>query len=146
MDGKSHAAASVALAVPASLTVRVLFQDPIAGALAASGCVLGIPVSPDLDQDGVTMAEGVVYGHLGAILGILWRSYWMPHALAVAVPHRQWTSHAPVIGTLFRILYLLIAPMIVDLRGTVTVALKLWPLWLGLAVSDAAHWAMDFLV
>jgi uncharacterized metal-binding protein len=144
MDGKSHAAASVALAVPSALAVTALLQDPIAGALAAAGCVLGIPVSPDLDQDGVTLAEGVVYGHLGAIPGILWRSYWMPYALAI--PHRHWTSHAPVVGTLLRILYLLIVPLIVDLRGTVAVALKLWPLWLGLAISDMAHWAMDYLV
>jgi uncharacterized metal-binding protein len=132
------------MAVPAGVAVLGATGDPVAAGLTAAGCVLGIPVSPDLDQDGVTLAEGVVYGHLGAIPGILWRSYWMPYALAI--PHRHWTSHAPVVGTLLRILYLLIVPMIVDLRGAVAVALKLWPLWLGLAISDMAHWAMDFIL
>ena len=55
-------------------------------------------------------------------------------------------SHGPFVGTLLRILYLAIVPLILDAVGTVRVMVDLWPLWLGLAISDLAHWAMDVLV
>jgi uncharacterized metal-binding protein len=144
MDGKTHAATSAVLAGPTGLAVGALTRDPLAGALAAAGCIIGIPVSPDLDQDGMTISEGVVYGHFGALPGLIWRAYWMPYALAM--PHRHVLSHGPFVGTLLRILYLAIVPLILDVDGTVPVLLDLWPLWLGLAISDLAHWAMDYLV
>ena len=71
MDGKTHAATSAVLAGPTGLAVGALTHDPLIGALTAAGCLVGIPVSPDLDQDGMTISEGVVYGHFGALPGLI---------------------------------------------------------------------------
>jgi uncharacterized metal-binding protein len=85
-------------------------------------------ITPDLDL----LATGNVrrFG-----LRQLWRLYWYPYSRLIT--HRSWLSHAPVIGTIGRLVYLL--------------PLTWWAwqypamLWaaLGLAIADLAHFVMD---
>jgi len=146
MNGHVHALTSYVLAVPVGLTAGLLARDLAAGALAAVGCVAGVLLSPDLDHEAITESEALVYRRGGQVLGSLWRTYWMPYALLI--PHRHWLSHAPLIGTLGRLLYLL-APFVISAaaRGRLLTflagAASLWPMLVGLAASDLAHWVMD---
>jgi uncharacterized metal-binding protein len=88
----------------------------------------------------------LVRENAGMIAYLVWRSLWLPYAQLI--PHRSWVSHAPVIGTILRLVYL------VFMTGLVLMALGLsvepgslpgWWIWAasGLAVSDALHWAAD---
>ena len=144
-NGNIHALASVALAGPAGVATFAFTGSLGDAAMAAGGCVLGYLISPDLDQDGRTISESLVY-EVSGIAGYLWQVYWYPYALAVK--HREWKSHAPVVGTLGRLTYLWLpwvglaaatgrVPDLLWLLGT------LWPVWAGLAASDVAHWLLD---
>jgi uncharacterized metal-binding protein len=136
------------LALPTGLSAGLLAKSVDVGILTAAGCAVGVLLSPDLDQEGsITISESYVYVHGGFLLGVLWRGYWMIYA--IAIPHRHWLSHTPGIGTLLRIAYLF-APIIATavangwLGALLSVAAGLWPLWLGLVISDVAHYVMDF--
>lgn len=147
--GEEHAKASVAAAL-ALVPLVGLPYGPLAAAAAAGGSLLGIALSPDLDQEGLSAFENKLVKYtLG--LGFLWVMVWYPYARFI--PHRGWMSHAPVVGTLIRVVYLgSILGLGLGISG-------LWggdlrpvqdalgpPLgWLlfGLSVSDIIHWAMD---
>lgn len=148
-SGADHAKASVGAALALVPLLGPVF-GPAAALSAAAGSLLGIALSPDLDQEGLNKFEHKLVKYtLG--LGFLWVMVWYPYARFV--PHRGWLSHAPIIGTLGRIIYL----------STILVlglaAFGLWrgdlllvqdalvpPLsWIvaGLMVSDTIHWIMD---
>jgi len=63
------------------------------------------------------------------------------------VLHRSWLSHAPVIGTLGRVLYFgtIMAATLWLAGATVYQDDVMWliPFVAGLAVSDTLHWLMD---
>jgi len=59
-SGKSHAKASVALAVPTGVVVWLLTQNAPETILACLGCALGAVLSPDLDVDRKTLSETVL--------------------------------------------------------------------------------------
>lgn len=148
MNGREHARASYALAAPTGAVVGMALGETAAGILAAGGCIAGVLLSPDLDQVGITEAEAIVYRTAGKALGDLWRIYWLPYA--VLIRHRHWLSHAPLIGTLGRLGYLLAPVVVWALARECTADLwlvlwALWPLGIGLAVSDVAHWVMDLV-
>lgn len=115
-----------------------------AGLAAGGGCLLGIILSPDLDQESLSAAEyKIVKYTLG--LGFLWAMLWFPYALAIK--HRSPISHWPLLGTAGRLVYLgafgLIAHSFGWVPPLVPLPLLAWGV-AGLAVSDAAHWFMDF--
>lgn len=149
-SGAEHAKASVACAIALVPLVGPI-AGPVAALAAAAGSLLGIALSPDLDQEGLNRFEHkLVRATLG--LGYLWVMVWYPYARYI--PHRGWLSHAPVVGTAIRVVYL------GTVLGVGMVLAGLWPYYLGLlqtelasqtlgwiiaglVVSDIAHWVMD---
>jgi hypothetical protein len=107
--GRVHARHTLELLNVAPALVGLLFgQDPLAMVFAAVGVLSGVIMSPDLDcRDGY-------YGlyvirktpKIGKVLVFIWRALWYPYGLII--PHRSWISHAPVIGTMLRVIYLML--------------------------------------
>lgn len=156
-NGRCHSAATIATASaflsyyaagvvvdPTALTV--VSHNPWA-IYAAFGAFLGLVVEPDLDQDYQAAPLGVIRETGGDRLATLWRVFWS--AYAKFLPHRSFWSHAPVVGTLGRIAYLVPAwgPVVFlwsHLFGFPTG--KLIAIALGLAWADALHYVMDFWI
>jgi uncharacterized metal-binding protein len=157
-SGKVHALATVAAAGIATPALALLAGQPVTTAAAfAAGCLAGLVVTPDLDvryRD--THAETVVRRSGGCVAGALWNLLWLPYAYLIP-RHRHWSSHAPVIGTALRLVYLALILALfwwglgALLRGILTLPdlprLALTPAtwWAlgGLALADALHWGMD---
>lgn len=146
-SGKAHATASLLLAAPCVIAVTAYTRDPQAGIAAGAGCLAGLLLSPDLDQEGLSAMEWALIKRTFG-LGFLWLLAWWPYA--VMLPHRCFLSHAPIIGTLIRLVYLCLPPLLLALTlgaGLPVLSITMW--WLagwgiaGLAVSDTAHWIMD---
>lgn len=144
-SGIVHARASIALSVPSfALAFGATNNWLPAGLAAASGCLLGILMSPDLDQESLSTAEYKLIKYtLG--LGFLWTMVWFPYALCLK--HRSPLSHWPLLGTAGRLAYVGIFVLIALHFGwkppQISWALLAWGV-VGLAISDAAHWYMDF--
>lgn len=131
-------------------------------ALLAAGCLLGIILTPDLDQPTYNRIENKWRNSsnpLIAMTGMLYVALWMPYAYMI--PHRSWASHTPIVGTALRILYILVVLSIIMLLVGMFVsgwhdmipALWAWipnnfeqlsPLIYGLALSDFMHWVLDW--
>jgi uncharacterized metal-binding protein len=134
-SGRTHAAASLALATPTALCVGMATHNPLWGIAAGAGCLLGIPISPDLDIDHKTISE-MMFPEPFRTLWFLW---WLPYAKLLK--HRSVWSHAPILGTSIRILYMFWwLPVFFDVP-----LISLWVVWLGLAISDTLHWMMDYV-
>jgi len=138
-SGRVHAAiATIALvAVPVALwAYRV--EVPI-GAVAV-GLLVGLFVTPDLDLPMRTHEER------RRMIGPLLRVLFWPYSRRGT--HRDW-RHWPLLGTLFRVLYLGLPFMaaIVLLSATVPSVPPEWIAWafVGWCVQDALHWVADVL-
>lgn len=146
-SGQVHAAFSVGLSAVCYGMVQALTGDSMLSLACGTGCVLGVALTPDLDQQTLSSSETTIIRYtLG--LGFLWVMFWYPYALLI--PHRSPLSHAPVIGTFGRLLYLSLlisipayllgyrwqtpSPEIIQL---LTYAIT------GLAISDTAHFICD---
>src|SRR4051812_39487194 len=100
--GKTHAKVSVLLAPAALATGFVLTRNPWYGLACAAGCLAGIPLTPDLDQEGISSSEyWLIKWTMG--LGFLWTMLWFPYARCCK--HRSFASHFPVVSTLIRLAY-----------------------------------------
>lgn len=141
-SGKVHSSCSAILAVPVFIAGTML-GDVWAGSAAALGCLCGILLTPDLDQEGISSSEyWIIKYTLG--LGFLWTMIWFPYALCCK--HRSTVSHFPVLGTTVRLLYLsAIIGVILYFVGTIPQWNWILILWgiAGLLVSDTAHYIMD---
>ncbi len=117
-------AAGIALALP--LVTPLTLWD---AAQVSAGCALGTIVSPDLDM--VNPLKRV------PVVGWLYGAYWFGYR--VAIPHRDRYSHAPIVGTLGRALWL------TPLWFALWVVTGLGPGWIiaGLAVADFIHVVLD---
>ena len=112
------------------------------------GCLAGVLLSPDLDLLEGSRSDRVAR-HLFGFAGRVWRLLWLPYALIIG-RHRSSLSHAPLIGTAGRLLYLavFVVPIYLLLRPYVHIP-HILPaaFWLfalaGLATSDALHGIMD---
>lgn len=154
-NGRCHSAATIATTsaflsyfaagvVVTSTTISAYNEWAI---FAAIGAFSGLVVEPDLDQDAQAAPLSTMRETGGDGLANLWRIYWSPYARLL--PHRCFWSHAPVVGTLGRILYLL------PLWGPVCFlwtklfgfpAGQLFALTVGLCWTDALHYVMDFWI
>lgn len=70
MNGHAHTAASLLLSVPVGIATGLALGDTAAGILTAAGCLAGILLSPDLDQESITESEAVIYRSLGDVAGL----------------------------------------------------------------------------
>lgn len=148
MDGRSHDRVSLALALPVGLAVAYRF-GLLEGIGAAIGCgLVGLFLEPDLDQEQTTFSETRLRHVIGPLM-YLWQFYFYLYAL---LPHRCWLSHAPILSTAIRVLYVLAPFLIYAMINSWNFAD--WPTWCwpllrgafaGLCASDTAHWLMDFV-
>jgi uncharacterized metal-binding protein len=157
-DGKTHAFATVAatIATPFLINGLGIGATQTQALTAAAGCLLGVLITPDLDVNHGCAAMREVRRRLGKSPAQLWRSIWYPYA--ILVPHRSWVSHLPVAGTVFRLGYLYLVYFLVALLAGALGLAHLpeihltrqflfsssftW-LFLGLALADTLHFAMD---
>lgn len=145
-SGKVHAQCSLVLAAPAYGLTAGATGDHVAGAACALGCLLGIMMTPDLDQESLSSSEYAFIKYTMG-LGFLWSMLWYPYARMIK--HRSPLSHFPILGTAGRLLYLGLILMIPSYWGWHVIqpppdTLRLIYFGLGgLALSDAAHWFMD---
>lgn len=134
-DGIDHAIASLVLAPIVAYGTFIRTYNPLVAIGVGAGCVFGVVLSPDLDINHSTYGENLLPGCIGG----MWKAWWWLYGLVI--PHRHWLSHAPIIGTLVRILYAFWWIALIDAHWFVVLA----PVWCGLALSDIAHWLMDRL-
>ena len=143
-NGRCHSAATISAA-------SVFLTYSMTGAAWAIFCACGaftaLVVEPDLDQDAQAAPLSTMRQTGGDGLAKLWQWYWSPYA--ALIPHRSWISHAPVVGTLGRAVYL--APIYAlplylwtHYFGFTVVPFIAW--LIGLAWCDVLHFVMDFLV
>ncbi len=100
------------------------------------GLALGVFLTPDIDIDHRTREEAELW-KFSPVLGWVWQSFWTPYALAIK--HRSWLSHAPIIGTLGRGAWLLVGVYLI--WNTVS------PVWAWASTVDGiaflAGWMLD---
>ena len=161
-SGATHNAVTLATATGLSTALMAYtdtsFQSVV---LFAAGCIAGIWLTPDLDQEGYNRIENKMRKSKNPFIGIfgnLYIIFWYPYAKLI--PHRSWVSHMPVVGTIIRIAYLMlmtsmflvvigfIAPIAHDAIGPfwqlfAAVFEPMFPAFLGLVVADFMHWFMD---
>ncbi len=145
-SGKIHAACSLALAATTFGAIAGGLGDTRLGGACAAGCIAGIFVTPDLDQEGISHSENTLIKATFGV-GFLWLMLWYPYAKLI--PHRSPLSHFPVLGTALRLLYLAILAAIPAYFGFRFRAPspEIWLLlqWgiFGLALSDLGHFIFD---
>ena len=150
-SGKFHAQDSLLVAGLVVANTFVSKGDMGIALALAGGSVTGLFLSPDLDQDGRTNSEWLLIKHL-PFIGHIFFMYWYPYA--VAIKHRSPLSHAPLLGTLGRLLYCLPVWLAVwwvfaqvgdGIQTDVLIPRLWWVKWavIGLALSDTFHWARD---
>jgi uncharacterized metal-binding protein len=153
-SGKTHAALTALAAGGIYLGLSVSGYTTDIVYAATLGCAAGVLITPDLDVDQPIRSNYVVYQEAGFLPGMLWRALWIPYGLAIG--HRSWISHFPIISTLIRLAYLgAIAWFIrfswsfkMFIHAAPPIFLPPLPAWwpwavAGLMVSDVLHWAAD---
>lgn len=160
-DGLAHASASVLIGWSPWILLMTNQVRPILPAITietamaiSAGAIAGILINPDLDLEDRTLSKGIMW-RSSCLVGAVWSALWWPYSQVVY--HRSILSHGPILGTLLRLVYLVGATWLV---WTLLAGLFHWPqpdvntlIWwieypgrwcvIGLALSDAAHWAMD---
>ena len=147
-SGIVHSRASSILSIPAGAIVGLSLTSIPCGVGAFLGSLLGIVLTPDLDQISISKSEWRLVKKFGP-LGFVWCAYWWLYARII--PHRSFWSHFPIVGTIIRLFYV----------TTPVIAFCLWKEYIpnlpqyiidaligtlvGLALSDALHWIMDIL-
>lgn len=134
--------------IPTLAVTLVYTKDFATSVLVAGGCLSGILLTPDLDQEGISSSEWVLVKKTKGV-GFLWLMLWYPYALLI--PHRAFLSHFPIVGTVGRLLYLSIVPVAILLYlDKAQLVIDIFPYVLrfgvGLAISDFMHWIFDIKV
>lgn len=148
-SGIVHARATLVVTPLTGLLAYGATENVALSTWAMAGCLSGLVLTPDLDQEGVSSAEWKII-RLTLGLGYVWLAFWGPYS--VILPHRSALSHWPVISTLLRLLYLWAGVWVLGRLG-------LWPpppglealllrpevraLVVGLMASDITHWLFD---
>lgn len=149
-DGTVHNGITEQTAVILTLGTVFITGSVTAGIAICLGTLSGKPLTPDLD-----ILPQTKRWNTQTIPKRLWRLYWKPYAYFI--PHRHPLSHAPVIGTFFRVCYLFPILAIFLLIGEavglpVLTAVSLGSKWLffvfsyaylGLNCADLMHWIID---
>jgi uncharacterized metal-binding protein len=134
-SGKQHSQATLAAGIPVGMVYYLITEN--APPAAIYGCLAGVLLSPDLDIPTKTISE--YYMGKIPVIGCLFYWYWLPYAKLV--PHRHWISHAPIIGTAVRLLY--ISPLLLLFDTVWLYKVDVLGFVFGLMISDFLHWIMD---
>lgn len=133
-DGRVHSMATLAAGTAAVATTAYLSYPTSDSICVAIGFLVGLAVTCDLDLN-VRFPRRKPYKWL-------WWLYWYPYSRMVG--HRSIFSHVPLVSTFIRITYLLpIIAVIVSLGVRVD---RLYPIAIGLALSDLVHVSLDVIV
>lgn len=138
-SGKDHATASMIATIPVSVFVWTQTGDIVPALMAGVGSIAGVFLSPDLDINHKTVSERYFNVWFGKVVGKVWFLLWWPYAMAI--PHRHWTSHFPIVGTIGRLAYLWLVLRLFNVVVPITEEV-VW-FFVGLAVADVLHWVMD---
>ena len=143
-DGKKHGIATVLLTVPTGFAVGYLAQS-IIDIPSMIGCLIGLIIDPDLDVNGLTKSKTRL-SKIALPLTYLWALLWSIYSWGI--PHRHWISHLPIVGTVGRLSYLIVILSLISMgyfgQWLVTIPYDiLFRFFIGLAVSDTAHFIMD---
>lgn len=140
-DGKTHASATVLVAMAAPIAAYNYASVPMDHAIAlAAGALAGLLLTPDLDVDGSTASHQTVRRAGGCLLAVAWRLYWLPYCKII--PHRSPLSHLPVLSTALRILYLC-WPLLLWNHWQLAVTHQMIYAFYGLCLADGMHWLLD---
>lgn len=129
-----------------SVVSAVTSKDLLLGSSVMLGYLFGRYIDPDLDQIGITEAEGRLIKDL-KLFGVFIVAYWLPYGYIMK--HRSFLSHFPVVSTFIRIIYMFL-PVIVLLAlrpDLLSYSPILFPflsgIFGGLAISDLIHYMLD---
>jgi len=108
--GREHSASTLGLLLGLGVGYPLgYFIDPIQAPIVVAGSALsGFLVGSDLDVDTGNISNHYIRKAFGTDL--LWNVFWRPYRMGKK--HRG-LSHVPILGTLFRILYILCPPVII---------------------------------
>lgn len=141
-SGARHTKAS--LVVAAASATGLFLYSPQASFWCSLGALAGVMLTPDADVDSGNITYHYMRKYAGLPAELLWRIIWKPYSLAL--PHRGFLSHGPIISTALRLIYL---------------GLWLWPIWnyfdlpiprlsvnicwwlFGLCLTDSVHAMLD---
>lgn len=140
-SGRAHAVMSIATAGLTYLySTNSGVESPRLAVATASGCLLGILLTPDLDVKGIR-ADSIVRD-MGLIPALIWGIVWNPYS--ALFPHRSFWTHSPLLGTLIRFIYIGIW------LGVFGLLPRPGPfvcrIILGVTMSDNIHIGADFFV
>lgn len=113
-DGKSHSSISIGAAIGFGIGYAsgyVVYPDEVP--IVALGILAGTILTPDHDVDDYNISHHLVSRIFGNLGKQYWYHLWRPYSLAI--PHRSIISHLPILGTLYRLIYLLFPVTIVPL-------------------------------
>lgn len=140
-NGRRHNIACATVAV--SSASALFIYSPSAAFWCATGALAGLLLSPDLDIENNSIHHIRKYAGLPA--SALWFIAWWPYRKLCK--HRGFWSHAPVVSTAIRLLYLsaLAFPLRYWLKfplPTFTTGMGWWIL--GLTLADFSHFVLDY--
>lgn len=107
-SGRAHTKATLAVTPVTAIAAIALTDANIAlvgGAVV--GSLLSIAVNPDCDQESFSYIE---WRMLKSVIGVPHIAFWYPYALSLW--HREPWSHFPIIGTLLRVVYMSLIPLV----------------------------------
>lgn len=152
-SGKTHNTMSI-IGAGFSMVSGSIILSPMEALPMAAGCLMGILLTPDLDQETKNRVENkLIKSRIFPIriIGYLYIWYFLPYALWL--PHRSFWSHFPIVSTALRLLYLvplmLIFALALYYAGVEIITFLQYNqrtvilFVLGLVLSDTLHWVMD---
>lgn len=173
-SGKRHAAVGTFLLLGGTITAHAVRESLGLPASAAwqvgAGLLVGLLITPDIDQAQTTHEEARLRSIpiVGNLVRGVWEALWYPYAKAV--PHRADFSHAPLLGTAARMVYLCLLCAVARLawayispvHGLPPYPQEAWQWWtwwlwpwtgsalvfvyLGWALQDTQHWILDWSI
>lgn len=156
-SGHVHSAATTSIIMTVA-TIGFVAKEPIDYAYICAGAFANYFMSPDLDVDAgfIGFSYFKKIPMLGWAVSWVWRMVWMPYALAIS--HRSWLSHFPIISTVLRIgyLYAIVAALaaafghyqqlvslVSEASGIRAIAKAMWLSFYGLCLTDTSHYVLD---
>ena len=153
-SGIVHSATSCMAAGMVGVGLAAFNAPPESVLLVPVGCLTGILLTPDLDQETLTFVEYKImnqHNRLLALGGWLFTFAFLPYAWTI--PHRHWLSHGLIVSTFIRLLYL---TAIVAIPAWFALGVDIVPFAVrvvssqqfvyfltGLLISDTLHIVMD---
>jgi uncharacterized metal-binding protein len=114
-SGQKHAGVTKGIAAGIGVGAAAShFLQPVELTFMAIGCLLGLFLSPDADVDSGHIGFHYVRKVFGRGGLWVWQQWWMPYQ--ISIKHRSFWSHAPIVGTVVRLLYLPFPVIILALR------------------------------